>query len=218
MRARENIGEIAEEIANSVTHGVGLGMSLAGFAVLVAMAAEHGDPVRVASCAIYGLTLVGLYAASTLYHSFLMPNWKRVLRIVDHSAIYLLIAGTSTPFLLVYLWDPWGWAFLTGVWLFALGGIVFKVFFIGRYPRLSLLLYLLLSWSILLALKPILAIVPPRTLIWLLTGGLFYTAGVWFYVQDGRRFYHAIWHLFVLAGSACHYFAVMMVVAVEGKA
>lgn len=212
MQTRENVREFAEEIANSVTHGVGLGLSLAGCAVLVGLAAQHGDAVRLLGSGIYGLTLVSLYAASTLYHSSLRPEWKRVLRIVDHSAIYLLIAGTYTPFLLVHLRDTWGWAFLTGVWVFAFGGILFKIFCIGRFPRLSLLLYLLLSWSVLPSLKPMLAVVPTRAMVWLLIGGLSYTGGVWFYVQDRKRYFHAIWHLFVLAGSLCHYIAVVYVV------
>ncbi|HEX6939013.1 MAG TPA: hemolysin III family protein [Longimicrobiales bacterium] len=212
MQYGEDLGRIAEDIANSVTHGVGLGLSLAGLAVLLVLASDHGDARHVISCGVYGASLVGLYAASTLYHSFREPRLKHLLRIVDHCAIYLLIAGTYTPFLLVNLERSRAVPILLGaVWILALGGIAFKIHSIGRYPRLSTLLYLAMSWVLLASMKPILDAIPTTGLIWLLAGGVLYTGGVWFYVRDERvPFNHAIWHLFVLGGSACHYIAVFV--------
>ncbi|HEX7119204.1 MAG TPA: hemolysin III family protein [Longimicrobiales bacterium] len=210
MQYGEDLSRIAEDIANSVTHGVGLGLSLAGFAVLLVLASDHGSARLLISCGVYGASLVGLYAASTLYHSFREPRLKHLLRIVDHCAIYLLIAGTYTPFLMVNLdHTPAAPVLLGTVWLLALAGIAFKIHSIGRYPRLSTLLYLVMSWVLLVSMKPILSAIPATGLIWLLAGGVLYTGGVWFYVRDERvRFNHAIWHLFVLGGSACHYIAV----------
>ncbi len=210
----EDLRRIAEDIANSVTHGVGLGLSLAGMAVLLSLAADHGSTRIVISCGVYGGSLVGLYTASTLYHSFREPRLKHLLRIIDHCAIFLLIAGTYTPFLLVNA-DRTEIApvLLAVVWLLALGGIAFKIQCAGRYPRLSTLLYLGMSWLLLGSLAPVLPAIPETGLIWLLAGGVLYTGGVWFYVRDERaRFNHAIWHLFVLGGSACHYIAVYVTV------
>ena len=212
MQHGDDLGRIAEEIANSVTHGVGLGLSLAGFAVLLILASDHGGTLHIVSCAIYGTTLVGLYAASTLYHSLHHPRMKHRLRIIDHCAIFLLIAGTSTPFLLINLeHSRLGWLLFSLVWLCALGGVIFKVHCFGRYPRLSTGLYLGMSWAILPAMRPLLETIPTAGFVWLLAGGIFYTAGVWFYANDGRiRFNHAIWHLLVLGGRACHYIAVLV--------
>lgn len=211
----EDLRRVAEDIANSVTHGVGLGLSLAGFAVLLSLVADHGSTRQVVGCGVYGGSLVGLYAASTLYHSFRDPRLKHLLRIIDHCAIFLLIAGTYTPFLLVTVeQSETARLLLAVVWLLALGGIAFKIHCVGRYPRLSTILYLAMSWLLLATLLPFLPAIPDTGLIWLLAGGVLYTGGVWFYVRDERvRFNHAIWHLFVLGGSACHYIAVYVTVA-----
>lgn len=212
MQYGEDLGRIAEEIANSVTHGVGLGLSMAGFAVLLVLASNHGNTVHLVSCGIYGATLVGLYAASTLYHSFRHPRLKHLLRIVDHCAIYLLIAGTCTPFLLVNLrHSALSPALLAAVWLAAIGGVVFKIHCIGRYPRLSTVMYLAMGWIFLIAMEPLFDAIPTAGLLWLFAGGVLYTGGVWFYARDDRvRYNHAIWHVFVLGGSACHYIAVLV--------
>lgn len=207
----EEFGRIAEEIANSVTHGVGLGLSLAGAAVLVLLGAEREGTRHLVGFGVYGAALVLMYTASTLYHSFRIPRWKRILQIADHAAIYVLIAGTYTPFTLVNLeGSRWGTTLLWAVWTFAVLGILYKIFMFGRHPRFSTAAYLVMSWLIFLGMQPIAHLIPVAGIIWLLAGGVFYTAGVWFYRKDRQRFYHAVWHLFVLLGSLCHYIAVLV--------
>jgi hemolysin III len=208
----------AEELANTITHGIGLALSIAGFVVLLVLAAVRGSPRHIVSCAIYGATLVCLYAASTLYHGIPSPRRKRALRIFDHCAIYLLIAGTYTPFLLVNLRGGWGWSLLGIVWGFAMAGIVFKFRFVDHFPFLSTVIYLLMGWLAVIALKPLLAAVPASGLLWLLAGGLLYTLGVVFYAWKRLPYNHVIWHLFVLAGSTCHYVAVLYSVVLRAKA
>jgi hemolysin III len=204
--------DLAEELANSLTHGVGLVLSVAGLVVLLGLAALHGSALHIAACAVYGVTLVGLYAASTLYHSCREPRRKRVYRVADHCAIYLLIAGSYTPLTLISLPAGWGWSLFTVVWGLAVVGILYKLFLFGRYPRLSLALYLLMGWVAVFAIQPILTHVPPPGVLLLIAGGLLYTSGVWFYLRDHLPYRHAVWHLFVLGGSICHYFAVLTTV------
>ena len=208
----------AEELANSLTHGVGLALSIAGFMVLVVLAAMRGSAWRIVSCAVYGSTLICLYTASTVYHGIRSRRLKRILRVCDHSAIYLLIAGTYTPFLLVNLRGSWGWSLFAIIWGLAMAGILFKVWFVEHFSVLSTALYLLMGWLALLAIKPMLHSVPPRGLLWLLAGGLLYTVGVVFYAWKKVPYNHAIWHGFVLAGSTCHYFAVLCSVILPVKA
>ncbi len=208
----------AEELANSLTHGVGLALSIAGFMVLVVLAAMRGSAWRIVSCAVYGSTLICLYTASTLYHGIRSRRLKRILRVCDHSAIYLLIAGAYTPFLLVNLRGSWGWSLFAIIWGLAMAGILFKVWFVEHFSVLSTALYLLMGWLALLAIKPMLHSVPPRGLLWLLAGGLLYTVGVVFYAWKKVPYNHAIWHGFVLAGSTCHYFAVLCSVILPVKA
>ncbi len=202
-----------EEVANSVTHGFGLALSLAGLVLLIVVAALHGSVLSIVSCSVYGATLVGLYAASTLYHSVQSPQSKRVLKIVDHSFIYLLIAGTYTPFTLVMLRGGWGWALFGIVWGLALCGIALKLWFVDRFVVVSTLCYLAMGWLVVVALKPILTTVPTPALWWLLGGGLAYSAGVVFFALPNLRYSHAVWHAFVLAGSAFHYVAILRYVA-----
>ena len=199
----------AEEFANSVTHGLGLVLSIAGLSVLVTLAALRGTAWHVVSCAVYGSTLVILYAASTMYHSIPSPRAKRILRIIDHAAIYLLIAGTYTPFTLVNLRGWLGWTLFGLVWGLALAGVIFKVFHVGRFPIVSTIIYLSMGWLVVIAWKPVVAALPGSGLAWILAGGIAYTAGVFFFAMDRIRYNHAIWHLFVLVGSTCHYFAVL---------
>jgi len=208
----------AEELANSLTHGVGLALSMAGFIVLVVLAAMRGSAWRIVSCAVYGSTLICLYAASTLYHGIRSRRLKRVLKICDHSAIYLLIAGTYTPFLLVNLRGSWGWSLFAVIWGLAMAGILFKVWFVEHFSVLSTAVYLLMGWLALLAVKPMLLRVPLSGLLWLLAGGVLYTVGVAFYAWKKVPYNHAIWHGFVIAGSTCHYFAVLCSVILPAKA
>lgn len=201
-----------EEIANSVTHGVGVVLSIAGLAILTAFASLYGSVWHVVSSSIYGATQILLYAASTLYHSIPLPRAKAVLRVFDHSAIFLLIAGTYTPFALVNLRGPWGWTILTVVWSMAIAGIALQGVLIQQKALVTALPYVGMGWVMVLGIKPLLSAVAPGGLILLLAGGLAYTGGVFFYVWKQLPYHHAIWHLFVLAGSTCHYFAVLFYV------
>jgi hemolysin III len=199
-----------EELLNALTHGSGLGASLVGLPTLVLVAAAGGDPRQILACTVFATTLVLLYGASTLYHAVPVSRAKRVLRVVDHSSIYLLIAGSYTPFTLGVLRGTWGWALFGLVWALAALGILYKTTLGFRFPRLSTGLYLGMGWLAVVALGPLARALPVSALAWLLAGGLCYTAGVPFYIRDRLRFRHAVWHLFVLAGSACHYVAVML--------
>jgi hemolysin III len=201
-----------EEIANSVTHGMGLALSLAGLAVLVTLATLRGTAWHIVSCAVYGATLVILYAASTLYHSVRGPRVKRVLRILDHSAIYLLIAGTYTPFALVTLRGAWGWSLFGVVWGMALVGILWKIWFVDRFVVVSTTVYLLMGWLAVIAAKPLLAALPAGGIAWILAGGLCYTAGVVFFGWKKLPYAHTVWHVFVVTGSVCHFLAVLLYV------
>ncbi len=204
---------VSEELANSLTHGIGIYLGVAGLALLVVFASLYGNAWHIVSCSIYGSTLVLLYTASTLYHSFRHPRAKHLFRIFDHTSIYLLIAGTYTPFTLVPLRGAWGWSLFGVVWGLALCGIITKVFFIHRFEILSTLLYLFMGWLVVIASKPMLQKIPTWGIAWLVIGGLSYTIGVIFYLFDRKFCYaHAIWHIFVLAGSICHFFAVMFYV------
>jgi hemolysin III len=196
-----------EEIANSITHGVGAVLSIAGLVTLIVGAALRGNAWHIVTCSIYGATLVLLYVASTLYHALPEGRAKHVFLILDHSAIYLLIAGTYTPLTLVTLRGGWGWALFGFVWGLAVLGIVFKSLFVGRLAILSTIVYILMGWCALIAIRPLLQVLPWNAFLWLLAGGLAYTLGVIFFASK-YRYAHTIWHLFVLAGSACHFVAV----------
>lgn len=200
---------LGEEIANSVTHGVGAALSVAGLILLVVLSANDGDVWRVVSFSVYGSTLVILYLASTLYHGFQNPRVKRVFRVFDHASIYLLIAGSYTPVLLVSMRGAWGWSLFGVVWGLALLGVAFKVIFIGRYEVLATVAFVLMGWLVVIAFKEMLVRVPPGGIALLIAGGLVYTLGVIFYAWEKLPFNHAIWHLFVLGGSICHFFAVL---------
>ena len=197
-----------EEIANAVTHGVGLLASLVAFPLLILAAVARGDSWYVVGCSVFGATLVALYAASTLYHAVPHGRAKRTLRVVDHAAIYLLIAGTYTPFTLGVLRGAWGWTLFGIVWTLAGLGILFKVTLGLRFPKASTLVYVLMGWMAILAIRPLTAAVPVAGLGWLVAGGLLYTGGVAFYAWRAR-YSHTVWHLFVLGGSACHFVAVL---------
>ncbi len=200
---------IREEIANSITHGIGAALSIAGLTLLVVLASIYGDAWRVVSFSVYGSTLVILYLASTLYHSVQHPKVKPILRIFDHASIYLLIAGTYTPFTLVSMRGVWGWTIFGIVWSLALAGIVFKVFFIGKFENLSTVAYVLMGWVVVIAFKELWVSLPMGGIFWLIGGGVTYTLGVIFYAWEKLPYNHAIWHLFVLGGSLCHFFAIL---------
>jgi hemolysin III len=203
---------LGEEIANSLTHGLGLVLSIAGLAVLAAFASALGTIWHVVSCSIYSATQIALYTASTLYHSLPWPRAKAVLRFFDHSAIFLLIAGTYTPFTLVSLHGPWGWALFGVVWGLALIGIGLQVVLIRQKAWVTTLPYVAMGWAAVVGIKPLVENLAPGGLVLLFAGGLVYTAGCVFYVWRRLPYHHAIWHVFVLAGSACHFCAILFFV------
>lgn len=198
----------AEETANAITHGVGLAIAALAVPLLIYLAAGSADAWRTAGAAVFGATLILLYAVSTLYHAVRDARRKAVLRLIDHCAVYLLIAGTYTPFMLA-LRGGWGWALLTVIWLLGVAGIVYKLLFLDRFPRLSTALYLGMGWLIVVAAGPLVRMLGAGTALWLAAGGLAYTAGLVFY-HSRRRYAHAVWHVFVLTGSACHVVAVAL--------
>jgi hemolysin III len=197
-----------EEVANGVSHGIGMVLAAAALVVLTVYASALGSTRHLVGCTIYGVTLLFLYTASTLYHSIQRPRAKTVLRVFDHSAIFLLIAGTYTPFTLVNLRGPWGWSLFGLVWGLALLGIVLQFSLLRRYSFLRVLLYVAMGWVAVIAIKPLTASLPPVGLVLLVAGGLAYTGGIVFYVWHRLPYHHAIWHGFVLAGSVLHFFSV----------
>jgi hemolysin III len=206
LRRKQSQGE---EIANSISHGIGLVAALVGTPFLITQAARHGNVGFVVGASLFSATAIFLYLASTLYHALPIGKTKRVFRVLEHSAIFLLIAGTYTPFTLGVLHGVWGWILLTIIWSLAAAGVVLKVFYRASLPILSTGLYLFMGWMVVIAVDPLVAKVPPPGLLWLIAGGLSYTIGVIFFAIDSRLQYaHLIWHLFVLVGTTCHYFAV----------
>lgn len=202
----------AEEVANSITHGLGILYAIAGLGVLTAFASLFGSVWHIVSCSIYGATQILMYTASTLYHSVPLPRAKAVLRLIDHSAIFLLIAGTYTPFALVNLRGPWGWSLLGVTWGLAALGIVLQSRLIRHNRLLTTIPYVAMGWVAIIAIKPLMDSVAPGGLALLIAGGLAYTVGTVFYVWRRIPFHHAIWHAFVLAGSALHFFAILFYV------
>ena len=203
---------LGEEIANSVIHGVGIVLGIAGLGVLTAFASLYGDAWHIVGCSVFGAALILLYTASTLYHSIPLPRVKAVLRTLDHSAIFVLIAGTYTPFLLVNLRGPWGWSLFGVIWGLALVGIVLRIVRGRRSTLLSVGLYVGMGWAGVAAIEPMLNSVAPGGLLLLLLGGLAYTLGIVFYAWKRLPYHHAIWHGFVLAGSISHFFAILFYV------
>jgi hemolysin III len=198
----------AEELANVLTHGIGAVASLLAAAGLIVYASLRGDVWEIVGVSIFVTTLVALYTASTLYHAAREPRLRARLKVLDHAAIYLLIAGSYTPFLIGALRGGWGWSLMGIIWGLAVVGIGLKLVFIGRFRLLSTLVYVGMGWLILVAIVPITRALEPHTLVWLLAGGVAYTAGTPFYHNERLRFSHAVWHLFVIAGSVCHAVAV----------
>ena len=199
-----------EEIANSVSHGVGLIAALAGSPFLIAQAVEGGRTTAVVGASVFATTLVLLFLGSTLYHALPPGKGKRVFRVIEHSAIFLVIAGTYTPFTLGVLQGAWGWTLTVTVWVLASAGVLLKTVGGAGHPKLSIALYLGTGWLILVAVRPLWLSVPPAGIAWLLLGGIAYTVGVAFYAAQRVPYAHFVWHLFVLAGASCHFLAVWL--------
>lgn len=213
MTALQNESDrhVTEAIANAVTHGFGLLASLIALPVLIAAASSRNDPLQMTGAIVYGVSLVVLFGASTLYHSFVNSPARQLLRVIDHSAIYLLIAGSYTPFALGALRGTFGYSLLVAVWTMAIAGIAMKFMkgFVTR-PLFAVGPYIVMGWIAVIGIKPLWENVGPVGVIWMVAGGVFYTGGIVFYANDKRiRYGHAVWHLFVLAGSVCHFFAVL---------
>lgn len=197
-----------EEKLNVISHGIGLLLSIAGLSLLVIFSSLKGNAWHIVSFSIYGCSLVVLYLASTLFHSSRKQHIRKKLNVFDHASIYLLIAGTYTPFLLVTLRGAWGWSLFGVIWGMALTGIILKLFFTGRYNVVSAIAYIIMGWVIVIALKPLIANLDTAGLWWLLAGGISYSLGVVFYLSNKMNYNHATFHLFVLAGSICHFISV----------
>ncbi|KPA09873.1 hemolysin III [Candidatus Magnetomorum sp. HK-1] len=200
---------LGEEIANSIIHGIGAALSIAGLVLLIVFASTYGYALKVVSFSIFGTTLFVLYMSSTLYHSFTSPKVKYVFRIMDHVSIYLLIAGTYTPVVLVGIRGAWGWTLFGIIWGMAVLGIVFKICFMGRFSVVSSIFYLLMGWMVIIAIKPMISTLPTGFLVWLVIGGLSYTIGIIFFAIDKIPFNHVIWHFFVIGGSISHFFGMI---------
>lgn len=207
-----------DELAASIIHGLGIVLSIAGLATLVAFAALHGNALTVVACAVFGASLVLLYTASTLYHSIPVPAAKPVLRVLDHIVIYVLIAGTYTPFTLIALPGVWGWSLFTAVWVLALVGSALELGLFRRYHKLAVLLYVGMGWIGMVAFKPLSDHLETGGTALLLAGGLAYTLGVPFYLWRKLPYHHALWHVFVLAGSVLHFLAVLLYVIPDAPA
>jgi len=200
---------LGEEIANSISHGAGVIAALVGTPFLILHAVRQGDTGYLVGSIIFAATMIVLYLSSTLYHSFRPGRLKHIFRIIDHSAVYLLIAGTYTPFTLGVLHGAWGWTLLILIWSLAFAGVALKVLRRMTHPIISTILYLLMGWLIIVAADPLYTRLPASGLAWLVAGGLAYTVGTIFFMSDSRlRYGHFIWHWFVLAGTTCHFFAV----------
>jgi hemolysin III len=206
-----------DELASSVIHGVGIVLSIAALATLVAFAALHGNALTVVACAVFGTSLVLLYTASTLYHSISVAAAKPVLRALDHIAIYVLIAGTYTPFTLIALPGVWGWSLFTTVWALALAGSALELGLLKRYHKLAVLLYVSMGWIGMVAFRPLSEHLQTGGITLLLAGGLAYTLGVPFYLWRRLPYHHALWHVFVLAGSVLHFLAVLLYVIPDAR-
>jgi hemolysin III len=203
---------IKEEIANSVTHGIGLLLSIPALIILIVFSVQSEDPWRVVSFIIFGVTMILLFLSSTLLHSIQRPKWKDFFEILDHSAIYLLIAGTYTPFVLGPLRGELGWSLFGIVWGLAIAGVVFKFFFVKRFIVFSTVLYVIMGWLIVIGIKPLFDFLGTGGFALLLTGGILYTVGSVFYVLQKIPYFHAVWHVFVLAGCSSVYFCVLFYV------
>ncbi len=208
MHTQHKLGDI---LANAITHGIGAGLAVAGAAYLIVQSTQ-GSAWHIVGCSVFGGTLVLVYVCSTLYHSLVRTQARHVFQILDHSSIYLLIAGTYTPFTLVPLRGPLGWVLFGVVWGLAVAGVVFKSFAVDRFAVASASIYLFMGWFVVFAARPLLHAITWHGMMWLGAGGLAYTLGIVFFAFDRLRYFHATWHVFVLAGSIAHFFAVLFYV------
>jgi hemolysin III len=199
---------LSEEIANSITHSVGVGLSIAALVILVVLASRRGDVWRITSFSIYGTTLFLLYLSSTLYHSFVDSKIKNIFRILDHSSIYLLIAGTYTPVTLTLMRGAWGWTLFGLAWAMAIGGIIVTSLLLDKLKALVVLSYVVMGLLVVIAIKPMIKMVPQGMIIWLFIGGAYYILGIVFYLWKRLPYHHPIWHLFVLGGSISHFLGI----------
>lgn len=199
-----------EEIANAITHGIGALLAIVAGVLLIVFSALTGDPYKIVSFTIFATSLIILYLNSTLYHSITNMKAKKVFRIIDHSSIYLLIAGTYTPYTLTILRHGLGWWIFGFIWGTAVVGIVFKALWLDRFDKISTVLYVIMGWAIVIAMKDLIKLLPTGGLVFLVVGGILYTGGCIFFSKDEWPYNHAIWHLFVIAGSACHFFSVLL--------
>ena len=211
--AQTRLYTLGEEIAHSVTHGIGIFIGIVVLAILVIFASLRHSAWEITSVAIYGATFIMLYLGSTLYHAITNERAKKILKVVDHSAIYLLIAGTYTPYALCPLRGALGWSIFGAIWGAALVGIIFKIFFTGRFNWVSLVSYLFMGWFCVIAIKPLFRELNTLGFVFLAVGGLCYSVGAIFYAWKGLKWSHTIWHLFVLAGSLCHFFSILFGIA-----
>ncbi len=209
VELEERPQSLGEEIANSVSHGIGLLAALAAFPVLVVAAAGRGEVAGIVGAAVFATTAVLLYFTSTLFHALPQSRGKRVFQVLDHAAIYFLIAGTYTPFTLGVLRGAWGWTLFGLVWAMAVAGTLLKAIGGVRYNTLSTLVYLAMGWLVLIAADQVWTLVPKWGLVWLVAGGIAYTVGAGFFLAERIRYFHFVWHLFVVAGTACHFVAVL---------
>jgi len=212
MEKNGSLYDSKEETLNVITHGIGFLLSIVALVILIVYAAKYGTARHITSFAIFGGSLIVLYAASTLYHYAKNPELRLKLNILDHSAIYVLIAGTYTPFTLIVLKGWVGWTIFGISWGLALAGILFKVFYFGKYDKISTIAYVLMGWVIIFAIKPLIESFPTAGLMWLLAGGISYSIGAFFFSYKGIRFNHAIFHVFVLLGSFCHFMSIFLYV------
>lgn len=203
---------LRHELANQVSHGVGVGMGIAGLAFLVVKGALMSDALRVTAYAIYGTANIILYLASTLYHSIPSPKVKKLFRRMDHASIYIAIAGAYTPITLITLGAKTGWILFSIVWVMAIAGVLYKIIFPTAYEFISVSLYILMGWLIIFAIKPLMMSIPSPGLWLLLSGGISYTAGVIFFFMERMPYHHMIWHLFVLGGGVTHFLAIYIYV------
>lgn len=201
-----------EEIVNSITHGLGIILSIIALIILAVFAGIYGNTRHIISVSVYGATLILLYTASTLYHGIQTPRTKNIFQVLDHAAIYILIAGTYTPFTLISLRGSWGWSIFAVIWCLAFVGTVIEFGRMKRWRFVSLVLYIGMGWTILVAIKPLFTSLAMGGIILLILGGVAYTSGILFYRWKNLKFHHAVWHLFVLAGSTFHFFAVLFYV------
>ena len=200
-----------EEIINSITHGVGFFLSIAGLSILVILSVHKGDPWKITAFSIYGATLIIMFLNSTLYHGITHSKIKHFFQKLDHSSIFILIAGTYTAITLTAMRGTWGWTLFGIIWGLAISGIIFKLIFFGRYKKINMAIYLIMGWMILIAIKPLILMVPSPTLLWIIIGGLFYTIGTIFYAWQSLSYNHVIWHVFVLGGSVSHFIGMLYI-------